>query len=98
MTDKRDCENRSQKAEHVDSVSPDTELNRSGLSSERAQVEPATKPRPMNYYAKYGEDEKSQKQAFLEEARQLKREAMEKKRKMEEAKKTGIQWEPKKGA
>ena len=89
--DEKDRDNRLERAEHRDSVRNDTESNQSGLSSQTSEEEPETKPSPINYYTKYGEDEKSKKQAFLEEARQLKREAMERKKRDEESRATVVE-------
>ena len=89
--DEKDRDNRLERAERRDSVRNDTELNQSGLSSQTSEEEPETKPSTINYYTKYDVDEKSKKQAFLEEARQLKREAMERKKRDEESRATTVE-------
>ena len=84
IADEKERENRFQQSKQTDAVHEDIVQYQPGLSWQRAVEDPEPTPSLYNYHTQYGHDEKLKKQAYLEEARQLKRDALEKKRKTKE--------------
>ncbi len=83
-TDKGDTRNRSHKSEKPETVRTDSTRDQSRLSWQRGEDDPEPKPSLFNIHTHHGKDEKVKKQAYLEEARKLKQEALEKKRREKE--------------
>ena len=79
-TDEGDTRNRFRQSEKPETVRTDSTRDQSRLSWQRAEKDPESKPSVFNIHTNHGQDEKVKKQAYLEEARRLKQDALEKKR------------------